>query len=45
MIPWVKIDTARIPGTDDELRLMRRGAEFSIKLGSNELMNSRLIRL
>ena len=42
MIPWVKIDTARIPGSDDELRLMRRGAEFSIKLGTNELMNSRL---
>ena len=42
MIPWEKIDTARIPGTDDELRLMRRGSEFSIKLGSNELMNSRL---
>jgi spermidine synthase len=42
MIPWVKIDTARIPGTDAELRLMRRGAEFSIKLGTNELMNSRL---
>src|SRR2546423_13692894 len=42
MIPWVKIDTARIPGTSGELRLMRRGAEFSIKLGSNELMNSRL---
>src|SRR5690242_8820214 len=42
MIPWVKIDTARIPGTTDELRLMRRGAEFSIKLGTNELMNSRL---
>src|SRR3954468_14069408 len=42
MIPWVKIDTARIPGTDGELRLMRRGAEFSIKLGANELMNSRL---
>ena len=42
MIPWEKIDTARIPGTDDELRLMRRGKEFSIKLGSNELMNSRL---
>ena len=42
MIPWVKIDTARIPGSDGELRLMRRGAEFSIKLGSNELMNSRL---
>src|SRR5260370_9209497 len=42
MIPWVKIDTARIPGTDGELRLMRRGAEFSIMLGTNELMNSRL---
>lgn len=42
MIPWVKIDTARIPGTEGELRLMRRGAEFAIKLGSNELMNSRL---
>ena len=42
MIPWVKIDTARIPGSSEELRLMRRGAEFSIKLGTNELMNSRL---
>jgi spermidine synthase len=42
MIPWAKIDTARIPGTDGELRLMRRGREFSIKLGTNELMNSRL---
>src|SRR5258708_30032708 len=42
MIPWEKIDTARVPGSDAELRLMRRGAEFSIKLGTNELMNSRL---
>ena len=42
MIPWEKLDTARIPGTDGELRLMRRGAEFSIMLGTNELMNSRL---
>jgi len=42
MIPWEEIDTARIPGTDGELRLMRRGKEFSIKLGTNELMNSRL---
>ena len=42
MIHWEKIDTARIPGTNDELRLMRRGKEFSIKLGTNELMNSRL---
>ncbi|WP_426435138.1 spermidine synthase [Bradyrhizobium genosp. P] len=42
MIPWEKIDTARIPGSEDELRLMRRGREFSIMLGANELMNSRL---
>ena len=42
MIPWKKIDTARIPGSDEELRLMQRGKEFSIKLGTNELMNSRL---
>ena len=42
MIPWEKLDTALVPGTDGELRLMRRGTEFSIMLGSNELMNSRL---
>ncbi len=42
MIPWVRLDTARVPGSDGELRLMQRGAEFSIKLGQNELMNSRL---
>ena len=42
MIPWEKIDTARIPGAEGELRLMRRGIEFSIMLGTNELMNSRL---
>src|SRR3981081_22708 len=42
MIPWLQIDTARVPGADVELRLMRRGADFSMKLGQNELMNSRL---
>ena len=42
MIPWVQIDTARVPGAEVELRLMRRGTEFSMRLGSNELMNSRL---
>ena len=41
MIPWSHLDTAQVPG-GGELRLLRRGAEFSIKLGSNELMNSRL---
>jgi spermidine synthase len=42
MIPWSHIDTARVPGADVELRLMRRGTEFSMMLGQNELMNSRL---
>jgi spermidine synthase len=42
MIPWLQIDSARVPGADVELRLMRRGDEFSMKLGQNELMNSRL---
>jgi spermidine synthase len=42
MIPWSHIDTARVPGAEVELRLMRRGAEFSMMLGQNELMNSRL---
>ncbi len=42
MIPRVLIDTAKVPGGDGELRLMKRGDEFSIMLGQNELMNSRL---
>src|SRR3954451_3275159 len=42
MIPWIYVDSARVPGADVDLRLMRRGAEFSMMLGSNELMNSRL---
>jgi spermidine synthase len=41
MIPRVLIDTAQVPG-GGELRLIRRGEEYSIMLGANELMNSRL---
>ena len=41
MIPWSVVDTAQVPG-GGELRLKQRGAEFSIMLGQNELMNSRL---
>jgi spermidine synthase len=41
VIPWVLLDTAPIPG-GGTLRLKRRGAEYSIMLGDNELMNSRL---
>ncbi len=40
MIPWSLIETAQVPGGGD-LRLLRRSAEFSIRLGQNELMNSR----
>jgi spermidine synthase len=42
MIPWQHLDTAQVPGDGDELRLMRRGSEFSIMTGGTELMNSRL---
>ena len=42
MIPRILLDTAAIPGSKDTLRLIQRGAEFSIMLGGNELMNSRL---
>jgi spermidine synthase len=42
MLPWIQLDSAPIPGDTGELRLKQRGTEFSIMLGSNELMNSRL---
>ena len=42
MIPWRLLDTATVPGGEGSLRLMQRGAEFSIRLDHTELMNSRL---
>lgn len=43
MIPWKLLDTAQVPGNGGELRLYRRGDEFSIKIaGGGELMNSRV---
>ena len=41
MIPWTLLDTAAVPLDGGELRLLRRGAEFSIRSGTRELMNSR----
>lgn len=41
MIRWELLDTAPVADGDD-LRLMRRGTEFSIMAGAIELMNSRL---
>jgi spermidine synthase len=42
MIPWSLIDTAQVPSGSADLRLMRRGTEFSIMFGQTELMNSRI---
>lgn len=41
MIPWKLLDSAKVPG-GHELRLWQRGQEFSIRLGRDELMNSRI---
>jgi len=41
LIPWVPLGTVPVPG-GGELRLMRRGSEYSIMIGGTELMNSRL---
>jgi len=42
MIPWEHLDSASVPGDGVDLRLMRRGTEYSIMAGPIELMNSRL---
>lgn len=42
MIPRELIANAQVPGGGEPLRLIRRGSEYSIMLGTNELMNSRL---
>ncbi len=41
MIPWILLDKASTPGNGKELRLYRRDTEYSIKVGTYELMNSR----
>jgi len=41
MIPWELLDKAPVPGNSKELRLYRRGREFSIRVNGCELMNSR----
>lgn len=43
MIRWVELDRATVPDGGGELRLLQRGAEFSIMADAGiELMNSRL---
>lgn len=41
VMPWTLLDTAEVPVDGGELRLLRRGTEFSIRLGHAELMSSR----
>ncbi len=41
MLPWELIGTALVPGGGGEMRLMRRGHEFTIWLGPIALMGSR----
>jgi spermidine synthase len=42
MIPRELLGTAIVPGGGEELRLFRRGADYTIVLDRNELMNSRM---
>jgi spermidine synthase len=42
MIPWEIIGSGQVPGSGEELRLYKRGEEFSIRVDSRELMNSRV---
>jgi spermidine synthase len=42
VIPWTLLGSARIPGDGGEMRLLQRGGEYSIRVGSYELMNSRV---
>jgi len=42
MIPWILLEKAPTPENDKEFRLYQRGTEYSIKIGTDELMNSRV---
>ncbi|SMC84441.1 Spermine/spermidine synthase [Desulfocicer vacuolatum DSM 3385] len=42
MIPWKQLDVAPTPDGKNEVILLRRGQEFSIRVDGQELMNSRM---
>jgi spermidine synthase len=43
MLPWILLDSTKVPGNGGELSLHQRGDEFSIRIkGHGELMNSRV---
>lgn len=39
---WTLLDTAAVPGSTEDLRLLQRGTDFAINLGRELLMGSRL---
>lgn len=41
MIPWELLDATKTPDQLNELQLVRRGDEYSIRIDGQELMNSR----
>ncbi len=41
MIPWELLGCTQVRGNGDELRLYKRGGEFSLRVNGRELMNSR----
>lgn len=42
MKPWIQLDSVRAPDAGEQLRLLQRDMEFSIRVGKHELMNSRV---
>lgn len=42
MIRWALLDSVQAPGNGEHLRLLQRDTEFSIRVGNQELMNSRM---
>ena len=42
MIRWELLDSTPVPGSNEPLFLWQRGSEYSLRIGSAELMNSRV---
>lgn len=42
MIPWILLDRAPLPNSNEEIRLYQRGEEYAIRVANYELMNSRV---
>lgn len=42
MNPWILLDEVTVPGDGDIMKLFQRAFEYSISIGNEELMNSRM---